>query len=62
VRCEAVVVSDTSAGAAIAYGLYHEFRGDPGVQDISFGVYMLFIGVAMAITVGARNMKPCCTT
>ncbi|KAI5817503.1 Sodium/hydrogen exchanger family-domain-containing protein [Pyronema omphalodes] len=37
-------------GAAIAYGLYHEFRGDPGVEDISFGVYMLFIGVAMAIT------------
>ncbi|CUS09678.1 unnamed protein product [Tuber aestivum] len=38
-------------GAAIAYGLYHEFRGDNGVDDkISFGVYLLFIGVAMAIT------------
>lgn len=41
-------------GAAIAYGLYHQFRGDEGLNDnISFGVYLLFIGVAMAITVRA---------
>lgn len=41
-------------GAAIAYGLYHQFRGDDGLNDnISFGVYLLFIGVAMAITVRA---------
>lgn len=39
-------------GAGIAWGLYHEFRNDPGLAPISFGVYMLFIGVAMAITVG----------
>ncbi|KIW11685.1 hypothetical protein PV08_10987 [Exophiala spinifera] len=37
-------------GCGIAWGLYHEFRNDPGLAHISFGVYMLFIGVAMAIT------------
>ncbi|KAI9809231.1 MAG: hypothetical protein M1825_002522 [Sarcosagium campestre] len=44
-------------GCAIAYGLYHQFRGDintspdiPHTVNITFGVYMLFIGVAMAIT------------
>jgi Kef-type K+ transport system membrane component KefB len=43
-------------GCGIAYGLYHEFRDDPGLAPISFGVYSLFIGVAMAITV--RNRSP----
>ncbi len=38
-------------GCAIAYGLYHQFRTDPGLVPINFGTYMLFIGVAMAITV-----------
>jgi Kef-type K+ transport system membrane component KefB len=38
-------------GAAIAYGLYHQFSGEPGTVPIGFGVYLLFIGVAMAITV-----------
>lgn len=38
-------------GAAIAWGLYKEFASDPGTVPISFGVYLLFIGVAMAITV-----------
>lgn len=38
-------------GCGIAYGLYHEFRHDEGIEDIGFGVYMLFVGVAMAITV-----------
>lgn len=38
-------------GCAIAYGLYHQFRDEPGTVPISFGTYMLFIGVAMAITV-----------
>lgn len=38
-------------GCALAWGLYNEFRHDPGSQPIDFGVYMLFIGVAMAITV-----------
>lgn len=42
-----------SLGCAIAYGLYHQFREDPGLKldQVSFGTYMLFIGVAMAITV-----------
>jgi Kef-type K+ transport system membrane component KefB len=38
-------------GCAIAYGLYHQFHTDPGLAPISFGVYLLFIGVATAITV-----------
>lgn len=38
-------------GCAIAYGLFHAFRDDPELAPISFGTYMLFIGVAMAITV-----------
>jgi len=37
-------------GCGIAYGLYHAFRDDPGTVPIKFGTYMLFIGVAMAIT------------
>ncbi|OCL00713.1 K(+)/H(+) antiporter-like protein 1 [Cenococcum geophilum 1.58] len=37
-------------GCAIAWGLYNQFKGEPGTVSISFGVYMLFIGVAMAIT------------
>lgn len=38
-------------GAAISYGLYNEFHGEGGTVPINFGVYLLFIGVAMAITV-----------
>ena len=38
-------------GCAIAWGLYHEFRDEADIEPISFGVYMLFIGIAMAITV-----------
>lgn len=38
-----------NSGAAIAYGLYNQFQDSD--NRISFGVYMLFIGVAMAITV-----------
>lgn len=38
-------------GAAIAVGLYDQFRHDPGMVHIDFPIYMLFIGVAMAITV-----------
>lgn len=37
-------------GCGIAYGLYHQFRTDSGLVPISFGTYMLFVGVAMAIT------------
>ena len=37
-------------GAAIAWGLYNQFRTDSGLVPISFGTYLLFIAVAMAIT------------
>ena len=39
-------------GCAIAYGIYHQFRDDKGLVPIGLGTYLLFIGVAMAITVG----------
>lgn len=38
-------------GCAIAWGLYQEFSDEPDTVHISFGIYLLFIGVAMAITV-----------
>lgn len=38
-------------GVAIAVGLYKEFGSDAGVTPVSFGVFALFVGVAMAITV-----------
>lgn len=38
-------------GCAISWGLYHQFRDEAGIVPINFGVYMLFIGIAMAITV-----------
>ncbi|GAQ11789.1 K(+)/H(+) antiporter 1 [Aspergillus lentulus] len=37
-------------GSAISYGLYHTFRTEPGMAHIDFGTYLLFIGIAMAIT------------
>ncbi|OLN87045.1 K(+)/H(+) antiporter 1-like protein 2 [Colletotrichum chlorophyti] len=37
-------------GVALAYGLYNEFHDDPDIAPISFGVFALFIGVAIAIT------------
>ncbi|KAL4809688.1 Sodium/hydrogen exchanger family-domain-containing protein [Aspergillus unguis] len=37
-------------GAGVSYGLYHEFRNEDGVKPINFGTYLLFIGIAMAIT------------
>jgi len=36
-------------GCAIAWGLYNQFRNDPGTVTISFGVYMLFIGTALSV-------------
>jgi Kef-type K+ transport system membrane component KefB len=36
-------------GCALAWGLYHEFRHDPGTVPISFGVYMLFVGTALSV-------------
>ncbi|KAL4999621.1 Sodium/hydrogen exchanger family-domain-containing protein [Aspergillus recurvatus] len=37
-------------GAGVSYGLYHEFRDEEGIKPIDFGTYLLFIGIAMAIT------------
>ncbi|KAF1949909.1 K(+)/H(+) antiporter-like protein 1 [Byssothecium circinans] len=37
-------------GCALAVGLHNQFKGEPGMVDIDFPVFMLFIGVAMAIT------------
>ncbi|KAI9680139.1 MAG: K(+)/H(+) antiporter [Trizodia sp. TS-e1964] len=37
-------------GCAIAYGLYQQFSSDPGTVPVNLGVFMLFVGVAMAIT------------
>ncbi|EPQ58503.1 K/H antiporter 1 [Gloeophyllum trabeum ATCC 11539] len=37
-------------GAAISYGLYHQFRMEADIKPTSFGVYCLFIAVAMSIT------------
>jgi len=37
-------------GCGVAWGLYHQFRNDDGIVEISFGVYMLFIGTALSIT------------
>ncbi|TWU76371.1 K(+)/H(+) antiporter [Metarhizium rileyi] len=37
-------------GCALAYGVYHAFRNDEGLVSIKFEVYMLFIGIAVAIT------------
>lgn len=47
-------------GAAIAYGLYHEFREEADMAPISFGIYVLFIGVAMAITVSELTTPSSC--
>jgi Kef-type K+ transport system membrane component KefB len=37
-------------GVAVAWGLFNQFGDEPGLAPISFPVYALFIGVAMAIT------------
>lgn len=47
-------------GCAVAYGLYNEFRHEDGLAPISFGTYMLFIGIAMAITVCGHPYYPLC--
>lgn len=38
-------------GCAIAWGLFNEFRDDPDTVPITFPVYMLFIGTALAVRV-----------
>lgn len=48
-------------GAALAHGLYNQFAVvDNKDSGISFGIYLLFIGVAMAITVGALHAESRC--
>lgn len=42
-------------GCALAWGLYNEFSDEPNIVPIEFGTFMLFVGVAMAITVGFVN-------
>ncbi|KAL7951337.1 Sodium/hydrogen exchanger family domain-containing protein [Trichoderma barbatum] len=37
-------------GCALAWGIYNAFRDDPGVKPIDFSIYMLFVGIAVAIT------------
>ncbi|PKS12406.1 hypothetical protein jhhlp_000610 [Lomentospora prolificans] len=37
-------------GCGIAWGLYNQFYGDEGIVHIRFPVFMLFVGVAIAIT------------
>jgi Kef-type K+ transport system membrane component KefB len=41
-------------GCAIAWGLFNQFRSDPGTVLISFPVYMLFIGTALAVSLHIR--------
>ncbi|KAG6120298.1 hypothetical protein E4U14_003783 [Claviceps sp. LM454 group G7] len=37
-------------GCALAYGVYNAFHNEPGLKPIAFSIYMLFIGIAVAIT------------
>lgn len=37
-------------GAAVSHGIYNEFRNEPGTEHVAYGTFMLFVGVAMAIT------------
>lgn len=46
-------------GCGIAYGLYHEFGDDRGLVPVKFGTYLLFVGVAMAITVSFESYLCC---
>ncbi|KAJ5556067.1 hypothetical protein N7513_003709 [Penicillium frequentans] len=37
-------------GCGISYGLYNQFQDDSGTVHVDFGTFLLFIGIAMAIT------------
>jgi len=37
-------------GAALSYGINKEFSHEPGLHPVSFPVFMLFVGLAIAIT------------
>ena len=45
-------------GSAFSYGLYNSFRDEPDTIQINFGTYLLFIGIAMAITVHPTSFLP----
>lgn len=47
-------------GCAIAVGLYNEFRDDPGTVPITFPVYMLFIGTALAVGALRKEISSPC--
>ena len=55
-------------GCALAWGVYNAFRLESDIEPIRFSVYMLFIGIAIAITVRpyhyaillTRRPFPCC--
>lgn len=40
-----------AVGCALSWGLYNQYKDDAGVVETNFSVFMLFIGVAVAITV-----------
>lgn len=44
-------------GCAVSYGLYNQFRNDPGTVFVEFGTYLLFVGIAMAITVTSVSLE-----
>ncbi|KAF2724460.1 K(+)/H(+) antiporter 1 [Polychaeton citri CBS 116435] len=37
-------------GAALSHSIYYQFRNEPGTEPVAYGTFLLFIGVAMAIT------------
>ena len=37
-------------GCALSYGLYNHFQSQPGTVPVDFATFLLFIGIAMAIT------------
>ena len=45
-----VVVSMLPSEIGLSVGLYNEFKHEPGIVEIDFPVFMLFIGVAISIT------------
>lgn len=45
-------------GCALAWGLYNQFSGEEGTIYVEFSTFMLFIGVAIAITVRLREDSP----
>lgn len=45
-------------GCALAWGVYQAFRGEAGLEPIKFQVYMLFVGIAIAITVPTPSALP----